>query len=133
MAKYGDNTKQQSGKWIGLILVLLFTQPVLVIPLAIFGGIFWIAYQAVKKQQGGTPTSTTRTYTQTSTGNGSVTTRTVTRTTTRRTTRKESFDECPQPIFCRHKDKGEHHVKRGKEVDPWDRPDIDISKYQRSE
>ena len=45
--------------------------------------------------------------------------------------RRESFDECPQSIFCRHKDNGEHHLKRGKEIDPWDRPDIDISKYQR--
>jgi len=40
------------------------------------------------------------------------------------------FDDCPKPI-CFHKDKGMHHVKRGKEIDPWDRPDIDISKYQR--
>ena len=42
----------------------------------------------------------------------------------------EPFDDCPKPI-CFHRDKGEHHVKRGKEIDPWDRPDIDISKYQR--
>ncbi len=42
----------------------------------------------------------------------------------------ETFDDCPKP-FCFHKDKGEHHVKKGKEIDPWDRPDIDISKYQR--
>ena len=41
-----------------------------------------------------------------------------------------SFDDCPKP-FCFHKDKGEHHLKKGREVDPWDRPDIDISKYQR--
>jgi hypothetical protein len=34
--------------------------------------------------------------------------------------------------FCRHTDKSEHHVRRGKEIDPWDRPDIDISKYQRN-
>lgn len=42
----------------------------------------------------------------------------------------EAFDECPKPI-CFHRDKGEHHVRRGREIDPWDRPDIDISKYQR--
>ena len=35
--------------------------------------------------------------------------------------------------FCFHKDKAIHHVGRGKEIDPWDRPDIDISKYQRKE
>lgn len=40
------------------------------------------------------------------------------------------LDDCPKP-FCFHRDKGEHHVRRGKEIDPWDRPDIDISKYQR--
>lgn len=40
------------------------------------------------------------------------------------------LDDCPKP-FCFHKDKGEHHVRRGREIDPWDRPDIDISKYQR--
>ena len=43
----------------------------------------------------------------------------------------QAFDDCPRPFFCFHKDKGEHHVKRGREIDPWDRPDIDISKYQR--
>lgn len=44
--------------------------------------------------------------------------------------RQESFDECPKS-FCFHRDKGEHHVRKGKEIDPWDRPDIDIRKYQR--
>lgn len=29
------------------------------------------------------------------------------------------------------RDRGEGHVRRGKEIDPWDRPDIDINKYQR--
>ena len=43
---------------------------------------------------------------------------------------KNEFDDCPKPI-CFHKDKGEHHVRKGREIDPWDRPDIDISKYQR--
>ena len=42
----------------------------------------------------------------------------------------ERFDDCPKPV-CFHKDKGVHHVRRGREIDPWDRPDIDISKYQR--
>lgn len=44
--------------------------------------------------------------------------------------RQIPMDDCPKPI-CFHKDKGEHHVRRGKEIDPWDRPDIDISRYQR--
>ena len=42
-----------------------------------------------------------------------------------------SFDDCPKKLFCFHKDKGMHHVRSGRELDPWDRPDIDISKYQR--
>ena len=41
-----------------------------------------------------------------------------------------AFDDCPKP-FCFHKDKDEHHVRKGKELDPWDRPDIDIRKSQR--
>lgn len=97
-----------SSKWIGIVLVLLFTQPMLVIPLAIFGGIIYVVIQLVKKSQQGAPASTARTA-----------------------PRQEKFDDCPQPLFCFHKDKGEHHVRRGKEIDPWDRPDIDISKYQR--
>ena len=44
-----------------------------------------------------------------------------------------TLDDCPQPLICLHKDKGEHHVRRGKEIDPWDRPDIDIRKYQRKQ
>lgn len=45
------------------------------------------------------------------------------------TDRSFPLDDCPQRV-CFHHDKGEHHVKRGKEIDPWDRPDIDIRKYQ---
>lgn len=120
------NKKNNSpAKWIPVVIFLLIANPVLILPMAVFGGIFLFAQQIVKKQQGG---STTRSYTRTS-GNGSSS---VTRTTTRYTTRQESFDECPQPLFCRHKDKAVHHVRRGKEIDPWDRPDIDISKYQRN-
>ena len=43
-----------------------------------------------------------------------------------------AFDSRPKTI-CFHKDKGEHHVRKGREIDPWDRPDIDISKYQRKQ
>jgi hypothetical protein len=45
--------------------------------------------------------------------------------------REEAFDEKRRKLFCFHDDKAIHHVRRGKEIDPWDRPDIDISKYQR--
>ena len=112
MGRYDSKTPNKGGKWIGLMLVLLLTQPMLVIPLALFGGIIWLTIQAVKKQQGNAPKATGK-------------------SAARYTTRQERFDECPQPFFCRHRDKAEHHVRQGKEIDPWDRPDIDISKYQR--
>lgn len=47
--------------------------------------------------------------------------------------REKAFDERIRELFCFHKDEAVHHLARGKEVDPWDRPDIDISKYQRKE
>ena len=116
------NKKNNSpAKWIPVVIFLLITNPVLIIPVAVFGGIFWLAYQGVQKQQGSSATRT---------ANGGNTASTW--TATRYTTRQERFDECPQPFFCRHKDKAIHHVRRGKEIDPWDRPDIDISKYQRN-
>lgn len=110
MSGYNKKNNNSSAKWIPVVIFLLFTNPVLILPVAVFGGIFWLAYQVVKKQQSGSPKSVS---------------------STRYTTRQKNFDECPQSLFCRHKDKAIHHVRRGKEIDPWDRPDIDISKYQR--
>ena len=112
MGRYDDKTSQSGGKWIGLVFFLLITAPEFFVPLGIFGGIIWLAAKAVGKAQHNPGKSS--------------------RTSGRYTTRRSSFDECPQPIFCFHKDKAEHHVRRGKEIDPWDRPDIDISKYQRN-
>ena len=120
-----SNPKKKKSSWLPLIIVFMIANPMLIIPVAVFGGIFWFAHQVVKQQQSGSATRTGSSGTGTST-------RTVTRTTTRYTTRQSSFDECPQPLFCRHKDKAVHHVRQGKEIDPWDRPDIDISKYQRN-
>ena len=34
-------------------------------------------------------------------------------------------------LFRREKDPGEKHVRKRKDIDPWDRPDTDNSKYQR--
>ena len=111
MGKYDAKVPNKGGKWIALVIVLLFANPVLILPAALFGGIAWVIGSNLKKQQSGSakPASSTR-Y----------------------TTRQKSFDECPQSLFCRHKDKAVHHIRRGKEIDPWDRPDIDISKYQRN-
>lgn len=108
MSQNNRRSSSQSSKWIGIVLVLLFTQPLLVIPLAIFGAIIYLVVQAVKKSQNDPKPTVSRTSRQ-----------------------QETFDDSPQSLFCFHRDKGEHHVKRGKEIDPWDRPDIDISKYQR--
>ena len=102
VSRYRKNDKKSS--WLGLVVFLMLMNPAL-IPLGVIGGVIYV----LAKSKSGTQQNTT----------------------TRTTTRRETFDECPQPFFCFHKDKGEHHVKRGKEVDPWDRPDIDISKYQR--
>ena len=109
MNQKNNQKENKKGKWISAVVILLLTAPNLVIPVAVFGGITWLVIKFVTKQQGAPKASATR-Y----------------------TTQQKSFDACNQPIFCRHKDKSEHHVRRGKEIDPWDRPDIDISKYQRN-
>ena len=91
------------GKIIGIVLALNFL-PAEVIALIVFIGIVgFLFYLGFKsaKAKGNTPKRV-----------------------------PDNFDDCPKPI-CFHKDKGEHHVRKGKEIDPWDRPDIDISKYQR--
>ena len=113
MGKY-DDKQPRSGRWIGFLIFLMFVNPALFVPLAIFGGIIYVVIKSVSTHQ--------------SSG-----TKPPKQTPGRYTTRQEKFDECPRPFFCFHKDKGEHHVRRGKEIDPWDRPDIDISKYQRKE
>ena len=110
----GNRREKSPLSWIIPIVFLLITNPgllVLAIPLAVFSGIIWLVILGMKQNQGSSPKSAAP---------------------TRYTTRQEKFDECPQSLFCRHKDKAVHHVRRGKEIDPWDRPDIDISKYQRN-
>ena len=100
------NRKEDSkSAWVGLAISLMLMVPPL-IPVAILVGIFWLIAKVVNK-----PRSASK---------------------TRYSTRRSSYDECNQSLFCRHKDKSEHHVRRGKEIDPWDRPDIDIRKYQRN-
>jgi len=54
-------------------------------------------------------------------------------TTYDRCPQQKAWDEKVQDLFCFHKDKAFHHVRRGREIDPWDRPDIDIRKYQRKQ
>jgi len=111
-----ERRNQGPGKWIGALIVLLITTEGAILPLLILAGIgygiFWLTKNAGKF----------------STGQNTAVRQ---KSSTRYTTRQDKFDDCPQPLFCFHKDKGEHHVRKGKEIDPWDRPDIDISKYQR--
>lgn len=115
MAKFrNDQKKPNVGTIVIFVIALVVMMPELFAVLAtlavfaaVLGGPFLIAYRAKKK------------------GSASDKRRMP-------PAQRQSFpvDDCPKPI-CFHKDKGEHHVKRGKEIDPWDRPDIDISKYQR--
>ena len=107
MNRNPNRKEDKKSAWAGVAISLMLMVPPL-IPIAVLAGIFWLIVKAVSKPRPATKTPSTR-Y----------------------STRQSSFDECPQSIFCRHKDKSEHHVRRGKEIDPWDRPDIDISKYQR--
>lgn len=103
------NRKENSkSAWAGVAISLMLMVPPL-IPVAILAGVFWLIAKAVSKPRSEAKTPSTR-Y----------------------STRRDSFEECPRGFFCRHKDKSEHHVRRGKEIDPWDRPDIDIRKYQRN-
>ncbi len=94
--------KKKSGSWIGIVIAVAVLMSERVSAVLVIVLIGLIIYGFSKAKQ---PTQTGREKTQ-------------------------RFDDCPKPI-CFHKDKGEHHVARGKEIDPWDRPDIDISKYQR--
>lgn len=107
MNRNPNRKEDKKSAWAGVAISLMLMVPPL-IPIAVLAGIFWLIVKAVSKPRLATKTPSTR-Y----------------------STRQSSFDECPQSIFCRHKDKSEHHIRRGKEIDPWDRPDIDISKYQR--
>ncbi|MBP3673501.1 MAG: hypothetical protein J6J18_06710 [Oscillospiraceae bacterium] len=115
MRNRDKNKKFTPGTFIAIAVVLAFAAPdmfAVVLTLAIFAAIiagpFLIVYLVKKKNPNKKPAAD------------------------RPFTAQQSFplDDCPKP-FCFHKDKGEHHVRRGKEIDPWDRPDIDISKYQR--
>jgi hypothetical protein len=106
-----NRKKDPKSTIISLLVIVLFLLPsqiaailvLMTVLIAPFGYLIWTSLK--KKNQSGRA-SQPRRQTQTS-------------------------DDCPQPLFCFHRDKGEHHVKRGREIDPWDRPDIDISKYQR--
>ena len=108
------------GTWIAIAVVLIAAAPeffvsilVIAIFIAIIASPFVILYFA-KKKKGPSPKSA------------------FAKEKPMESRRQIPMDDCPKPI-CFHKDKGEHHVRRGKEIDPWDRPDIDISKYQRRE
>ena len=103
-----DRERQKKPNWLSLAVVLLLVAPEIFLPIGICAGVGSLFIYLVKIKQGGSPAPKT-TYTR----------------------KQPTLDDCPRKLFCFHKDKGEHHVARGKEIDPWDRPDIDISKYQR--
>ncbi len=85
------------------LVFLVFVAPEIGIPVGIIAGIIWL----VKNKKPAAPRERER-YTSLKKDHG-------------------------VPFDCQHKDRSLHNVRRGKEIDPWDRPDIDISKYQRRE
>lgn len=103
-----NREREKKPNWLSIVIFLLFFAPQLFIPLALLGAIGYIIFASVKGSK-----------------------RSPDREKTTYTTPRAQLDDCPKPLFCFHKDKAEHHVRQGKEMDPWDRPDIDISKYQR--
>ena len=102
-----ERQKPGPGSWIGALIFLLITTGGAILPLLILAGIGYGIYWLIRNSS------------QFSTGQ------------TKKIRKQNTFDDCPRPLFCFHKDKGEHHIRKGREIDPWDRPDIDISKYQR--
>jgi len=115
-----NKKKASPGKIIGLILVLLMAEPEffgIILGIAVFlspiGIVLFLVLRQKKHKEGHQ--------------------RALENTTFGSCRQQKAFDERVQELFCRHKDKAIHHVGRGKEIDPWDRPDIDISKYQRKE
>lgn len=115
MNREQEKKKMTPGKWIAIAVVLLAAEPelfgtllVIAIVVAIIVGPIYLLVKA-RKQTGNTETKKPAPKRQSA-----------------------SLDERPKS-FCFHRDKGEHHVRKGKEIDPWDRPDIDISKYQRKQ
>ena len=104
---------------ISVVIALAFLEPKLlaaVIPLGIFAGAVWLGIRAIKK--GGTNNTHTQPRQKTT-----------------------YLKDCSVPLSL-HRDQSEHYVRKGngqdpwdnlrKEIDPWDRPDIDIRKYQRN-
>ena len=102
-----NREQQKKPNWLSLAVVMLLVAPQVTIPIGICVGIGYLVFTQLKDNASRPSAKTT--YTR----------------------KQASFDDCPKKLFCFHKDKGEHHVARGREIDPWDRPDIDIRKYQR--
>ncbi|MBQ7801768.1 MAG: hypothetical protein IJ375_05555 [Oscillospiraceae bacterium] len=113
MDRRKEKQKMTPGKWAVLAVVLLLAEPqlfgallIVAAVVALIFGPLWLRTKKIRERNtAGAPPPAQK-------------------------PREPAFDDCPKPV-CFHRDKGEHHVRKGKELDPWDRPDIDISKYQR--
>lgn len=106
-----DREKKKQPNWLTIALVFLMVAPEITVPLGMVAGVIYVLFRAMKTYEKNMKQLQNTSYAR----------------------KPEALDDCPKPLFCFHKDKGEHHVARGKEIDPWDRPDIDIRKYQRKE
>lgn len=102
-----NRERQKKPNWLSWAFLILLLAPEAVIPVLVIAAIVYVIAQS--KKNGKQDVSQKTTYTRA----------------------PETLDDCSKPLFCAHQDKSEHHVQRGREIDPWDRPDIDISKYQR--
>ena len=104
-----NRERNKQPNWVSIALLVLMLAPEIAIPLGILAGIIYVLLRAMKSYNKNMKQLQNTTYTR----------------------NPQKLDDCPKQLFCFHKDKAEHHLSRGKEIDPWDRPDIDIRKYQR--
>ena len=103
-----NRDREKKPNWVSLAVLLVILAPQVAIPIIVIIAVIATAKKMASSQE-------------------------VTTANPQASTPAAKVDDCPKPVFCFHKDKGEHHVRKGKEMDPWDRPDIDIRKYQRRE
>ena len=102
--------REKKPNWVSIAVFLLVLAPQVAVPVGIAAGSIYLLFRAMNTYKKNMAQHQDTTYTR----------------------QPQALDDCPKQLFCFHKDKGEHHVARGKEIDPWDRPDIDIRKYQRN-
>ena len=123
-----NREQDKKPNWLSIVILLLVLAPEITVPLGIIAGTIYILLRALKTYEKNVKLLSQTTHTHKPKAMDDFPKQLPKTTYTRK---PEELDDCPKQLFCFHKDKAEHHVSRGKEIDPWDRPDIDIRKYQR--